>query len=219
MFCKVVKFSRTPEGDANWNGSLWKDVPSQLIGNFMGERPVHFPKAEVRIAYDDKAVYLMFRVVDRYVRAVAAEHQDNVWEDSCVEFFFTPASDVSMGYFNIEMNCGGTMLFHFQPGEGKDRVVLPKSECDMIRCAHSLPRIVDPEIEESVAWTVEYGVPFTLLKKYCPLVMPASEVVWRANFYKCADKSSHPHWLTWSPVSFPRPCFHLPQSFGILVFE
>jgi len=37
-----------------------------------------------------------------------------------------------------------------------------------------------------------------------------------ANFYKCADKLQHPHWLNWSPVDFPKPNFHLPQSFGVL---
>ncbi|MBU1418086.1 MAG: carbohydrate-binding family 9-like protein [Proteobacteria bacterium] len=219
MFCKVVRLVSPPQGDACWDKSPWKDIPSQLIQYYMGSKPDHFPKVEVKITYDDMVIYLMFRVADRYVRAVAAEHQDNVWEDSCVEFFFTPDSDVSKGYFNIEMNCGGTMLFHFQPGAGQDRVVIPKSECEKIRCAHSLPRIVDPEIEESVTWTVEYWIPTTLLKKYCQVVMPAPEVVWRANFYKCADKTSHPHWLTWSPVTFAKPNFHLPQFFGILEFD
>lgn len=218
MFCKVEKFANPPGESADWNTSPWKEITPQSIGNYMGSRPDHFPQAEVKIAYEDTAVYLMFRVADRYVRAVAAEHQGNVWEDSCVEFFFTPDSDVSTGYFNIEMNCGGTMLFHFQPGAGKDRIVIPKSECNEIQCVHSLPCIVEPEIEDSITWTVAYRIPLTLLKKYCQVVMPAPEVVWRANFYKCADKSSHPHWLTWAPVEYPRPNFHLPRSFGILEF-
>ena len=190
-----------------------------LIGNYMGKKPDHFPKAEVKIAYDNMAIHLMFRVEDRYVRAIAPEHQDNVWEDSCVEFFFTPDSDLSKGYFNLEMNCGGTMLFHFQPGAGKEKIVIPKSECNKIKRSHSLPPIVDPEIDEPVTWTVEYRLPLALLKKYCEVVTPAPQVQWRANFYKCADNTSHPHWLTWSPVNFPKPNFHLPQSFGTLEFE
>jgi len=44
-------------------------------------------------------------------------------------------------------------------------------------------------------------------------------VTWRANFYKCADSTSHPHWLTWSPVDHPTPHFHLPAFFGTLEFE
>jgi len=58
-----------------------------------------------------------------------------------------------------------------------------------------------------------------LLKRYCPVITPSPQAEWRVNFYKCADDTSHPHWLTWSPVDLPEPNFHHPQSFGILQFE
>ncbi|HPA15904.1 MAG TPA: carbohydrate-binding family 9-like protein [Desulfobacterales bacterium] len=219
MFSKVTRLARPPKCDAVWDRSPWKDISSERIQNFMGKKPDHFPKTEVKIAYDDMAIYVMFRVEDRYVRAVAAEDQDDVWEDSCVEFFFRPDSDVSEGYFNLEMNCGGTMLFHFQEEPGKGRIVIPKSECNQIRRAHSLPRVVDPEIEKPVTWTVAYEIPISLLKRYCRVLTPMPHVAWRANFYKCADKTSHPHWLTWAPVDYPKPNFHLPRSFGMLEFE
>ncbi|MBF0258353.1 MAG: carbohydrate-binding family 9-like protein [Desulfamplus sp.] len=219
MLYRVTKILSTPKGNGDWYGSPWKDVSSELLRNYMGDRPNHFPKAEVKVAYSAMAIYVMFRVEDRYVRAVAAEHQDDVWKDSCVEFFFTPDSDISIGYFNIEMNCGGTMLFHFQPGAGKDRIIIPKSESNKIYGYHSLPRIIDPELVQPVTWTVEYSIPINLLRRYCPVTTPAPQVEWRANFYKCADNTSHPHWLTWSPIDLPKPNFHVPQSFGILQFE
>lgn len=219
MECKVSRQINTLKIDTGWNSPPWKDIPSELLLNYMGNRPGHFPKTEVKITYDDTAIHLIFRVEDRYVRAVATEHQGNVWEDSCVEFFFTPDSDLSVGYFNLEMNCGGNMLFHFHPEAGKERIVIPKSECGQIVCNHSLPQIVDPEISEPVTWTVACSIPISLLRRYCKVITPALNVEWRANFYKCADKTSHPHWLTWSPVDFPKPNFHIPESFGILKFE
>ena len=217
MRCKIAK-KIIPVNDEVWNKSLWQEISPEPIQNYMGEKPDHFPETMVKIAYDEKALYLMFQVKDRYVRAVAAEHQDNVWEDSCVEFFFTPNA-VSEGYFNLEMNCGGTMLFHFQPGQDKDRVVIPKSDCKKIKVVHSLPKIVNPEINFPVKWTVAYSIPLFLLKKYCRVTQPGPRVEWRGNFYKCGDKTSHPHWLTWSKVTFPKPNFHLPQFFGILEFQ
>jgi len=219
MLCKAARLTNPPMGDGDWDKPPWKGIPSKLLRNYMGRKPDHFPRTEVKIAYDDRALYVLFRVGDRYVRAVAAEHQDNVWQDSCVEFFFTPGSDVSKGYFNLEMNCGGTMLFHFQTGPRKDSIVIPKSECNRITVAHSLPRIVDPEIEQPVTWTVEYRLPISLLENYCQVTTPAPGAVWRVNFYKCGDNTSHPHWLTWAPVHSPKPDFHLPRSFGTLQFE
>ena len=41
---------------------------------------------------------------------------------------------------------------------------------------------------------------------------------WRGNFYKCADRSSHPHWASWSPLGEPLN-FHTPQFFGPLRLE
>nr|WP_319393293.1 carbohydrate-binding family 9-like protein [uncultured Desulfobacter sp.] len=147
------------------------------------------------------------------------QHQDEVYKDSCVEFFFTPGINPDIGDFNLEMNCGGTMLFHFQPEPRKNRVILPEKACKAIPVAHTLPEIVDPEITAPMLWEVAYAIPFDLLENYCPVARPEPGTVWRGNFYKCADSSSHPHWLTWAPVDYPVPNFHLPASFGTIVFE
>ncbi len=219
MFYKAQRKPGFPIEDWVWNEPPWKDVPSLVIGNFMGPRPEHFPRAEVKVIYDTRALGVMFRVEDRYVRSVARNDQDAVYKDSCVEFFFTPGFDLSLGYFNLEMNCSGTMLFHFQPRPREDRIVIPASECTRVERVHSFPRIVLPEIQEPVTWTLAYEIPYDLLEIYCPVVKPGPEAVWRANFYKCGDHTSHPHWLTWAPVDRPKPDFHCPEFFGTLAFE
>ena len=202
----------------DWEGPAWRRVPCAVLEHYMGSKPSHFPCVQVKLTHDDYGLHVLFRVEDRYVMAVAQRHQDDVWKDSCVELFFTPGPDTSPGYFNLEMNCGGIMLFHFQPGSGGKRVIVPERDCSAIPCRRSLPRTVDPEMPEPVTWLVEYTVPFSLLENFCPTVRPTHGTTWRANFYKCADASSHPHWLTWAPVTFPRPNFHLPEFFGTLVF-
>jgi hypothetical protein len=219
MIAKLTRLASPPVVGADWNAPPWQEIPSERLRNYMGKKPDHFPGTQVKVAYENTVIYVMFRVADRYVRAIAAAHQDSVCGDSCVEFFFIPGVDVSGGYFNIEVNCGGIMLFHFHPGADEGRIEIPVDDCDKLIRAHSLPRIVDPEIQESVTWTVEYAIPTTLLKRYCQVSMPKAHAAWRANFYKCADNTSHPHWLTWSPVDFPKPNFHLPPFFGWLEFE
>ena len=63
------------------------------------------------------------------------------------------------------------------------------------------------------------AIPFAIIEKYASLKKPGQGVKWKANFYKCGDKTSHPHWLTWSVVENPKPNFHLPQYFGTLQFD
>lgn len=41
--------------------------------------------------------------------------------------------------------------------------------------------------------------------------------IWTANFQKCADETSHPHWVSWMPL--PELNFHLPDFFGEIVFR
>ena len=74
----------------------------------MGEKPAHIPKTQAKLMYDSDALYIIFRVEDKYICAVA-RHQGNVCRDSCVEFFFTPSEDIETRYFNLETNCGGLL--------------------------------------------------------------------------------------------------------------
>jgi hypothetical protein len=151
---------------------------------------------------------------------VATEYFGNVWQDSCVEFFFTPQEEVTDGYFNLETNCIGTILMFHQQAIDKGRRYLEIDDLDTIKLATSLPQgqPIDPEIDQPLAWTLEYALPWRMLENYAPIAAPAPGVTWRANFYKCADKTSRPHWLTWSKIPLERPNFHQPQYFGYLEF-
>ena len=215
---QVPARTRKTSLDAQWDKSPWREIPALHINQYSGARPAHFPVVQARLAYDADSLYAIFRVSDRYVRAVAENYQDQVSEDSCVEFFFTPGQDIRQGYFNLEVNCGGTALFYHQKGRKLDDRPVSAADFKGVQIAHTLPKIINPEIAEATTWMVEYRLPFAILSGYAQVQMPAPGVKWRANLYKCADHSSHPHWLSWSPVDTPQPDFHRPEFFGELVF-
>lgn len=216
---QVQRAEEPPTLNGKWDECVWKDVKVLEIKNFTGSEPEHKPKTEAKVLYDDSYIYVFFRVEDKYVQAVARHYQDSVWLDSCVEFFFTPGTDISQGYFNIEINCGGTMLFYHQLARGVDAVAVTDADCDKVEIFHSEPKIVDPEKQQPTTWVIEYRVPIDMLAKYAEVVRPAPGVVWRANFQKCAGKTSHPHGLTWSLIDTPKPDFHRPEFFGTLEFK
>lgn len=76
------------------------------------------------------------------------------------------------------------MAAHFNPAPRTGSIAIFRRDCERIATTHSLPRIVDPEIREPVTWTVGFSIPFALLKRYCPVRLPRSDVRWRANFYR-----------------------------------
>jgi hypothetical protein len=216
---RVSKAEIPPSINADWNTRPWKSAQNLRLSNFMGERPSHFPETKVKLLYDDQNIYVIFKVRDRYVRAIEKEINGKVWMDSCVEFFFSPGGDTERGYFNFEANCKGVFLFQYHLDNGQTSGFVSREDCEKVRISHSLSQNVEQEIAEPLEWRLEYSIPISVLKKYMKVEEPGPGVNWRANFYKCADKTSHPHWLTWSPVDYPRPKFHLPEFFGKLVFE
>lgn len=218
MSYKVTKIDAQDALSSDWNAGPWKDIEPAELTRHMGERPDHFPGVQFKLAYDDEGILVKFKVADQYVKAIYTKHQGPVYKDSCVEFFFTPGTDVAEGYFNLEMNCGGTMLFHHQVEPRKDPVSISSEDLEQVQVLASLPKLVDPEITEKTMWQVSYKIPFSILEKYHNMYPPESGTVWKANFYKCGDDTSHPHWLTWSAVERPQPDFHRPEYFGEIIF-
>jgi hypothetical protein len=216
----MVKHSSEPhEINSEWDRRIWNETNSLILGNFMGEKPSHFPGTEVKLKYNEDNIYLIFKVKDKYIKAVAKETNEKVWLDSCVEFFFTPGPDTERGYFNFEANCKGVFLFQYNLNNGAKKGFVSNEDCKKVKISHSLAREVGHETSEPENWTLEYSIPISILSNYMKVNKPEPGVSWRANFYKCADNTSHPHWLTWAKVDYPKPKFHLPEFFGRLDFE
>lgn len=219
----LQRASEKPQLDGNWEGAAWKNVPVIDITHFYRtDLSDHRPKTQAKAIYDDAGIYIHFRVEDRYVRSVETKYHGKVWEDACVEFFVQPRPD--RGYFNFEINCGGTMLLSYQEspdwkGDSLRRAGrVPWRLAKGVNIYHSMPETVEPEQAEPVVWQVEYFIPFDVFEAYLGEVGTPAGEVWRANFYKCAENNSHPHWASWSPIqgelSFHKPEFFAPITFA-----
>ncbi|MDP6017667.1 MAG: carbohydrate-binding family 9-like protein [Candidatus Latescibacteria bacterium] len=222
----TIRRAPSPLGEPTADGrrALWAAADQLAVTHFPWEDSGHRPGVRARVLWDEGWLGLLFEVDDRYVRATAEKFNDSVCCDSCVEFFVAPSADPEQNaYFNFEVNCGGTILLHrcassAEKETGRKNENVTDEDGATIRIAHTLPRIVDPEIAEATNWSVEYHVPWSLFETYFGAVTPVADATWRANFYKCADRTSHPHWGSWSPVDTPRPNFHQPDSFQLIHF-
>jgi hypothetical protein len=209
-----------PDLATDWDGDAWKGAETAELNHFRPEGSAHRPRARARLLHGVAGVRGIFEVHDQFVRSTRVNYMDEVWKDSCVEFFMQPKAGA--GYFNLEMNAGGTHLCLYiedperAPDGFKKFTRLPPEVGRRIQVKSSLPKIVDPEITEPVRWQINFLMPFKVLEEY---VGPLGEVRgqdWRGNFYKCADEGSHPHWGSWSPVDVFN--FHTPRCFGALYF-
>jgi len=219
MVYHVMMAEEVPVIDARWDKPFWKEAEVAEIRNRMGDKPRFEPRTQVRMMYDNTFLYLIFRVEDRFVTCVKEKINDAVYEDACVEFFFAPDTGQPEKYFNLETNCGGVPLMHYNRIPRKDYTRLDPGDIRKIEIAHSLPAKVEQEITTPVTWTIEYRIPLEMLGEYSVVTRPRPGIAWRANFYKVAEKGSNPHYYTWSRIDQEKPDFHLPRYFGILKFQ
>jgi hypothetical protein len=203
-----------------WDHQAWQHAEIAAVSNFLKESSDHRPQTQVKLLFDDHSIHVFFKVSDRYVRATRTGYMADVWKDSCVEWFVQPKPD--KGYFNFEVNCGGSLYASYV--EDPERInnklkkftPLPYETCRTIGIYHSAPSVVEPENAGPVEWYIELSVPVNVFEPFIGFVRPLAGQEWRANFYKCGDETSHPHWAAWSPVSEKN--FHRPQEFGKIRF-
>lgn len=222
---RVQRASTAPDLSAAVSDPIWQLAEVAEISHFHPESSTHRPKALARALHHTAGISVRFDVADQYVRAVQTGYQSRVSRDSCVEFFVQPPG---AGYFNFEINCGGTLLLFYIEDATKPRgtnggffkkyIELPTAHLKLVKIAHSLPDIVDPEIKRKVNWSLSFFAPWKLFEEYVPGGKLDFDQPWRGNFYKCGDETSHPHWASWSPIGDILR-FHQPDRFGILEFE
>ncbi|MCK6487065.1 MAG: carbohydrate-binding family 9-like protein [Planctomycetes bacterium] len=205
----------TAEDDPAWSGAA--RVP---VDRWRREGSGHRPRTTVRLARHQRTLHLLWSVDDLHVVSRTTGINGPVCRDSCVEFFVGPAG--CPGYFNLELNAGGSVHLGYgtdapwRGGEAARRLVDPGLIQDGVRVATSLPAVVDPERHGPCRWLLRAELDLDLLAAAAGTPVEAAGM-WQGNFYKCADRSSHPHWASWSPLGEVLD-FHQPARFGALVF-
>ena len=170
------------------------------------------PEVTVEVTNDREFLYLTYHVKGEQLRAVTAEDQGPVWEDSCVEFFCTHATEKR--YFNFEFNRIGVCNASLRTNRTENVQRLNEQERQSILRAYT-PKKKHTIIPESEDYKLTIGIPLTLLgideKTAFPLNL-------RGNFYKCAQRT-HKHLLSWNPIDLPEPDFHCPDCFGEIIIN
>lgn len=199
---------------------VWKKAAKASLLSVRPESSSVIPKVAVSLLYCDVGIAGFFEVEDNYMVCNTIEPMGPVWQDSCVEFFVKPAG--LKGYFNFEFNCIGAVYASYvinperTPDGFKEYKKFFASDCGLVLTDSSIKNKFEGEIAGPVEWSLTFYIPFSLLGSYSEKEIEIKEG-WRCNFYKCADASSHPHWLSWAPVDELN--FHAPQSFGKLEFK
>lgn len=171
------------------------------------------PQVRFRIAHTGGTILLEYSVCEKTSRARYGEDDGSVWTDSCVEFFSCMGGDNI--YYNIETNCIGTVLL----GAGPEREGRFRAGRDITSKIKRYSTLGDKPFEEKETgeWSLSLVIPAEVFHQHDIRQLGGRTV--RANFYKCGDELSTPHFLSWNPIEIEKPDFHRPDFFGEITFE
>lgn len=186
----------------------WSAIPTLSIDTVYktGTTPV---KAWAQIAYDDEQLFVRLHALEEHIRTEESGPLARTWEDSCLEFFFSPVEG-DPRYVNVETTCNGSFLM----GVGFSRYDLLR----LIPWGDNASFQTKPALLDG-GWEVSYSLPYKFLQVVFPTFSPKSGDILRANCYKCGDKTVTPHWMSWAPITCEKLNFHTPEFFGTMVFE
>jgi hypothetical protein len=180
--------------------------------NWVKEYPYR-PITIFNIGRSDDSIFIKFNIRGSMLRAIYSNDQDPVNEDSCVEFFCQiPGNDK---YMNFEFNCIGTCKAAKRVSRNKEVSPYSKEELSMIKRYPSLGTRPFNELEGMFDWELTVKIPLRIMG-IDPKNLPEKLL---GNFYKCANGTDSPHFVTWSPVKTQIPDFHQPEFFGELIFD
>lgn len=159
------------------------------------------------IARTDVNLYIRYFVKGNSLKAVYGSDGSPVHTDSCVEFFMKTLDDHN--YMNFEFNCIGTCDAARRQSRDIKRS-FTTDEYNSIRRYSSLERTPFTEKMGMHSWELVVSIPLKLMG-LDPANLPEKIM---GNFYKCADNTEFPHFVSWNPIDTPMPDFHRPEFFG-----
>ena len=165
--------------------------------------------------HDGKTLHLRYEVAEQSVKAEEGTPGKAVFRDSCVEFFIKPSAD-DPHYYNFEWNAIGTLYLAYRTGR-KDPEEASAEVLRQVKAVSSLGKETFAERKGPVSWSLDIDIPVSAL--WHSGLKSWSGLKASANFYKCGDGLSVPHYVTWAPIATEAPDYHRPEFFAPVEFE
>lgn len=170
------------------------------------------PKVSFKIAHNGTHLFIHYFVEEGEILAKTAEDNGPVWTDSCVEFFIAFNEST---YYNAEFSCIGKALLAHRIDKSNGKAA-DSSIMNQIKRYPSLGTQPFDKRKGDFKWNLLIAIP---ILAYSDSGLDSfSGIKAKANFYKCGDNLTIPHYLSWNPIHTEKPNFHQPQFFGDVYF-
>jgi hypothetical protein len=212
----IPKLSEKISVDARLDEAVWQKAATLSLVLNSDSTPGR-EATEVRLWYDDEALYLAWICSDSDIQATFTERDSRFWEEEVCELFIT-AENLEQ-YFELQWNpLGGEFDAIIdnpldESGLSQDIEGHWEYTAQSMKSAVHVDGSVSDATDTDVKWQIEAVVPFSDLD----VSSPEAGDTWRGNFYRFNRGTGHEaEGLAWSPTLLRS--FHQPSRFGYLIF-
>ncbi len=187
----------------------WSRIPKAPIAHRVWEHGGHMEVFGQIVYIEDKSFMIRLTAFEKEPLARFKNPYDNVYEDSCLEFFADFSPKTSDIYFNYEMNSAGAYLIGYGPSRNERS---PLSDITK----------EEPKIKvkkETDFWSVELEIDLALIYKIYGKIDFCKGYTFTGNMFKCGDGCNPAHHIMWSPVVQEKIDFHVPAFFGEFIID
>ena len=189
---------------------LWSSgIPVKTDTYWSGEAAPDDRVFETVLLWSASALYVRFAAAqgeDLVVSETPALHSKTIglWDRDVCEIFVAPEPFEPSKYLEFEVAPTGEWLDVAIENSGRER----KSDWDYRSGLEVAARV------ETSRVLMAMRIPWQAFGK-----RPAVGEVWLGNLYRCVGSGPDRGYLAWQPTLTEKPNFHLPESFGRLIFE
>lgn len=195
---------------ADFGHEAWgRARPAHIARYWSGEAAPEGRHAEARVVWTDAALVVKFDCRQEEPLVVSSapnlrEKTIGLWDRDVCEIFLAPEPSAPERYFEFEAAPTGEWIdlaIHWRP-QGRETDWRYRSHMQTASC------IADDSL------SIAIRIPFKSLGR-----SPRAGERWRANLFRCVGPDPVYRYLAWQPTHTEVPNFHVPESFGWLVFK
>ncbi|MGL1936304.1 MAG: carbohydrate-binding family 9-like protein [Fibrobacterales bacterium] len=207
-------YHKTPLDTLDPNYSAITQTPPHTLSCIQGG--IAPTLVQFQIAIIDHTLSILFTVREDETRITYVNDNEPVYEDSCVELFLQDLADPSI-YHNFESTAAGTLLSQTGPNRFQRLYKASSLLKTIVRSGTLIPpegNLMSVSNEPMSEWELLLQIPGVLFG--LPPDRSLKEYPLHGNVYKCGDKLTHPHWISFFPIECSKPDFHRPEFFQSL---
>jgi len=195
-----------PDAEGFPDGNAWvKSSPLRFEHDWKGENGDPARSTEVRLLWTPDTLFVRFLANYRNITVFADAREDGwrdeLWNCDVAEVFLQPDSRDPWKYKEFEVSPNGLWI----------DLDIASSRKEELRSKLRRRVVQDARAK---TWTAELAIPM-------PSLTPDFDAKqnWRVNFFRVEGEAEPRFYSAWSPTYSQEPNFHVPGTFGKLVFR